>query len=43
LHLAVIHGPVGQRPNLGDVLDQDSELLPIQQKSVRLRGLKGPL
>ena len=40
---AVIHVPVGEKPNLGDVLDQDSELLPIQQKGIRSRGFKGPL
>jgi phenylpropionate dioxygenase-like ring-hydroxylating dioxygenase large terminal subunit len=40
---AVIHVPVGQKPNLGDVLDQDSELLPIQQRGIRSRGFKGPL
>jgi len=39
----VIHVPVGQKPNLGDVLDQDSELLPIQQKGIRSRAFRGPL
>jgi phenylpropionate dioxygenase-like ring-hydroxylating dioxygenase large terminal subunit len=39
----VIHVPVGEKPNLGDVLDQDSELLPIQQRGIRSRGFKGPL
>ncbi|MCS6947671.1 MAG: aromatic ring-hydroxylating dioxygenase subunit alpha [Steroidobacteraceae bacterium] len=40
---AIIHVPLGQKPNLGDVLDQDSELLPIQQQGIRSRGFKGPL
>jgi hypothetical protein len=35
--------PIGQKPNLGDVLDQDSELLPIVQQGIRSRGFKGPL
>ena len=39
----VIHVPVGEKPNLGDVLDQDSVLLPIQQRGLRSRGFKGPL
>jgi hypothetical protein len=39
----VIHVPIGEKPNLGDVLDQDSELLPIQQRGIRSRGFKGPL
>ena len=38
-----IHGPLGQKPNLGQVLDQDSELLPIQQQGLRSRAFKGPL
>jgi hypothetical protein len=40
---AVVHVPVGQKPNLGDVLDQDSELLPVQQRGLRSRAFKGPL
>ena len=39
----VIHVPVGQKPHLGDVLDQDSELLPVQQKGIRSRAFRGPL
>jgi phenylpropionate dioxygenase-like ring-hydroxylating dioxygenase large terminal subunit len=39
----VIHVPAGQKPNLGDVLDQDSELLPVQQKGIRSRAFRGPL
>jgi len=39
----ITHVPVGQKPNLGDVLDQDSELLPIQQQGLRSRAFKGPL
>ena len=33
----------GEKPNLGDVLDQDSELLPVQQQGLRSRAFKGPL
>lgn len=39
----VVHVPAGQKPNLGDVLDQDSELLPVQQKGIRSRAFRGPL
>ena len=39
----VIHVPVGQKPMLGEVLDQDSELLPVQQRGIRSRAFKGPL
>ncbi|MCZ8130387.1 MAG: aromatic ring-hydroxylating dioxygenase subunit alpha [Steroidobacteraceae bacterium] len=35
--------PLGQRPELGQVLDQDSELLPMVQAGIRSRGFKGPL
>jgi carnitine monooxygenase subunit len=35
--------PSGGKPNLGDVLDQDSELLPVQQKGIRSRAFRGPL
>ena len=35
--------PSGQSPNLGQVLDQDSELLPVVQKGIRSRGFKGAL
>lgn len=38
-----VHVPIGQPPGLGEVLDQDSELLPIVQKGVRSRGFDGPL
>ncbi len=34
---------VGEPPNLGMVLDQDSELLPVVQKGTRSRGFNGPL
>lgn len=40
---AMLRVPVGQKPNLGEVLDQDSELLPIQQQGVRSRAFRGPL
>lgn len=39
----VVHVPLGETPNLGEVLDQDSELLPIQQRGIRSRGFRGPL
>lgn len=35
--------PLGVAPELGEVLDQDSELLPIVQKGARSRGFRGPL
>jgi len=35
--------PPGQPPGLGEVLDQDSELLPVVQKGLRSRGFRGPL
>jgi len=34
---------IGEPPGLGEVLDQDSELLPVVQKGVRSRGFDGPL
>ncbi len=37
------HVPLGEAPQLGLVLDQDSELLPVVQKGVRSRGFRGPL
>lgn len=39
----VVHTPLGEPPELGEVLDQDSELLPIVQKGSRSRGFAGPL
>lgn len=38
-----VHTPLGVSPELGEVLDQDSELLPIVQKGSRSRGFAGPL
>jgi carnitine monooxygenase subunit len=35
--------PVGEPPNLGEVLDQDSELLPVVQQGSKSRGFRGPL
>ncbi|MDJ0656412.1 MAG: aromatic ring-hydroxylating dioxygenase subunit alpha [Xanthomonadales bacterium] len=35
--------PLGEPPNLGLVLDQDSELLPVLQNGIRSRGFDGPL
>ncbi|MEM1261366.1 MAG: aromatic ring-hydroxylating dioxygenase subunit alpha [Pseudomonadota bacterium] len=40
---AVIHVPLGESPDLGEVLDQDAELLPVQQRGVRSRGFRGAL
>ena len=34
---------IGEPPNLGLVLDQDSELLPVVQKGIRSRGFEGPV
>ena len=34
---------IGEPPNLGLVLDQDSELLPVVQAGIRSRGFEGPL
>jgi len=34
---------IGQPANLGEVLDQDSELLPVVQQGIRSRGFAGPL
>jgi carnitine monooxygenase subunit len=35
--------PLGEHPNLGEVLDQDSELLPVVQEGIRSRAFRGPL
>ena len=35
--------PLGEPPNLGQVLDQDSELLPVVQQGIRSRGFDGPI
>ena len=35
--------PFDVQPDLGLVLDQDSELLPVVQKGIRSRAFKGPL
>jgi phenylpropionate dioxygenase-like ring-hydroxylating dioxygenase large terminal subunit len=35
--------PLGEPPNLGLVLDQDSDLLPVVQRGVRSRGFQGAL
>jgi carnitine monooxygenase subunit len=39
----IVRVPLGVPPELGEVLDQDSELLPIVQKGARSRGFRGPL
>jgi phenylpropionate dioxygenase-like ring-hydroxylating dioxygenase large terminal subunit len=38
-----VYTAVGEPPNLGEVLDQDSELLPILQQGIRSRAFRGPL
>lgn len=35
--------PIGEPPNLGQVLDQDSELLPIVQRGIRSKGFDGAI
>jgi len=35
--------PLGKPPNLGQVLDQDSELLPVVQRGIRSRGFEGAI
>ena len=37
------HVPIGEPPNLGQVLDQDSELLPVVQRGIRSKGFNGPI
>ncbi|RYD66109.1 MAG: aromatic ring-hydroxylating dioxygenase subunit alpha [Sphingomonadales bacterium] len=39
----VVHTGLGEPPGLGEVLDQDSDLLPIVQKGARSRAFRGPL
>jgi carnitine monooxygenase subunit len=39
----IVRTGLGEPPNMGDVLDQDSELLPVVQKGSRSRGFRGPL
>lgn len=39
----VVRTGLGEPPGLGEVLDQDSELLPIVQQGARSRGFRGPL
>ncbi len=39
----ITHVPLGETPDLGLVLNQDSKLLPFVQKGIRSRGFKGPL
>lgn len=39
----ITHVPLEENPDLGLVLNQDSELLPFVQKGIRSRGFKGPL
>jgi phenylpropionate dioxygenase-like ring-hydroxylating dioxygenase large terminal subunit len=40
---AVVHTGLGEPPGLGQVLDQDADLLPIVQAGTRSRAFKGPL
>ena len=39
----IVRKGIGEPPELGQVLDQDSELLPVVQKGANSRGFKGPL
>ena len=39
----ITHYPLGVKPDLGEVLDQDAELIPFVQDGIRSRGFKGPL
>ena len=39
----IAHTGLGEPPGLGEVLDQDSDLLPIVQAGARSRGFRGPL
>lgn len=39
----VVHTGLGEPPGMGEVLDQDSDLLPIVQSGARSRGFRGPL
>ncbi len=39
----ITHVPVDERPDLGEVLDQDIDLVPVVQKGMRSRGFRGPL
>ncbi|HEX2794939.1 MAG TPA: SRPBCC family protein, partial [Croceicoccus sp.] len=39
----IVHTGLGEPPGLGEVLDQDSDLLPIVQAGAKSRGFKGPL
>lgn len=39
----VVHTPLGVPPGMGEVLDQDSDLLPIVQAGAHSRGFRGPL
>jgi phenylpropionate dioxygenase-like ring-hydroxylating dioxygenase large terminal subunit len=38
-----VHTGLGEPPGMGEVLDQDSDLLPIVQAGARSRGFRGPL
>lgn len=39
----IVRTGLGEPPGLGEVLDQDSDLLPIVQAGARSRGFRGPL
>lgn len=39
----IAHTGLGEPPGMGEVLDQDSDLLPSVQKGARSRGFRGPL
>ena len=38
-----VYTGIGEPPDLGEVLDQDSELLPVLQQGIRSRAFRGPL
>ena len=39
----IVRYGLGVKPDLGEVLEQDSELIPFVQEGVRSRGFRGPL
>ncbi|RMF10297.1 MAG: aromatic ring-hydroxylating dioxygenase subunit alpha [Alphaproteobacteria bacterium] len=39
----IIRTSIDERPDLGEVLDQDAELLPVVQQGIKSRAFKGPL
>jgi phenylpropionate dioxygenase-like ring-hydroxylating dioxygenase large terminal subunit len=39
----IVRYGLGEKPDLGEVLEQDSELIPFVQEGVRSKGFRGPL